>query len=237
MAMFDFNNVNVEVSNGSAKRLSANKVHNVILKEVTPELKDTVNGPNNTLKLVFEGVDGEDKGAIFEHIVFEPRPEDAKGKIFDDGSVGVAPIEELQYFIRHFLMAVSPAYADFINSGAQEKYNSWNDWRKAIIKYAQQGIDKPVQIKLFGRISEKDGRTYVNACFPRYFVGSKKDGGRFMRTQLIGHDLKMTSKYDTDQIARTANQMAATPTSMPTITNQAEDTAAARSAELAQIVL
>ncbi len=238
MAMFDFNNVNVEVSNGSTQRLAANKVHNVILKDVALELKETKNGPSNIIRILFEGVDGEDKGATFEHLVFEPRPEDFKGMEFEGGGTGASGVERLQYFLRHFLMAVSPAYKQFIETpGTKETYASWEAWRQSVLKFAKQGIGKPVQIKLFGRIDEKDGRTYVNATFPTYFLGTKKDGGRFMRTQFIGHDLKMVSKYDTDQIAKTANQMAAKPTSMPTLTNQAEDTAAERSAELAQIIL
>lgn len=224
MSMFDFSEVNnIQEAGNTSKKLKANAIHKVVISSLVSEQMATVNGPSNVLKITFTGIEGDSEGATYEHILFEPKPEDKQGKVFDDGSIGVSPLQNRLAFVRQFLTAVSPAYAEYIKGGAVERYASWIEWRAAIVKFATPAMNskKPFEIKLFGTISESNGNRYVNASLPSFFLGKKRTGELFSKCTLFGHNLSFSQKWEKDQLAKTEAAEQAVPSAMPDLTSNA----------------
>ena len=205
---FSFNTT-AGASQSSAKpRLAGNDIYNV--KFDGCEIVDIkgVKDPDKVykvIKLKFSNGDG-----IYEHTVFEPRPEDftrtENEYTSKDGKKEKIPqpsgVENMMLLFKHAIDSIAPSIGKEIDNGTKNLgAANWNDLRTLVAKILDSGKGKEVQIKLLKN-------TKGEATFPGYFSGITKEGKAYVRNNFIGDKLA----FSTYEITRINNEANAKPT-------------------------
>jgi len=189
-------------------KLVGNSIHTV--KFAGCELKDVqgvkeVDKVYRQLILKFENEDG-----VFEHTVWEPKPEDFQRKDSEiknkNGMMEKIPnpsgVETMMLLFKHVIDSVNPTVAKQIDN--KEKSlgaPNWESLRTLVSKILDVGKGTTTKIKL---LKNKNGE----AVFPGFFSGLTKEGKAYIRNNFIGDKISFSS-YEADRIKKEA---AATPT-------------------------
>lgn len=215
-------------------QLEGNKIYNVKFDGAEATELQGKKDPSmvyKVLKLKFSNDEG-----VFEHMIFEPRQEDAErrqsttssGETFENPS----NIESMMLLLKHTIDAVVPNVGKQIDEGtANLSATGWDALRKKIVEILKPGIGTETKIKL---VTDKNN----NARFPGFFASLARETNKpYIRTNFIGEKVAFSS-YEMDRINKAAN---AKPTDMKDdimdfdVATPAEDTSLDLGFEVAEL--
>ena len=201
---FNFN-ITAGASQSTSSQLEGNKIHEV---KFTEALVDDITAKDGTvykvLKLRFSNSEG-----MFEHTVFQPRPEDAQRRenTAGDGTKYMSPsrVEDMMMLFKHAIDAIVPEIGRKIDSGEQQiNVKGWDNLRKSMAEILNQGKGVETKIKLM-----KNKQGYPT--FPGFFTGLDRDTkAPYVRNNFIGNRVAFSS-WEANRIKQAE---AATPTAM-----------------------
>lgn len=197
--------------NTSKPRLESNSIHKVKLEKVEALDIDGVKTAGAVYKVVkfrFSNDDG-----YYEHTVFELKPEDftrTKKTITDKKTNKEILIEQpsnyenLTLFLKHLIDAFVPEVGAKIDKKEINlSANSWDDFRKLIVKIFEKGVNRTSNIKL---METKDGEPRL----PGFFSGLTKDGVAYVKNNFAGDKVA----FESYELTRINNKNSATPSSV-----------------------
>lgn len=186
MSNFNFNTAEIVGNSISKKSFKACEIHDVVfVKAEERDVKKKDGSVSKALAFTFEGYTDENKNCVFEHVIWEPTEKD-----FEERSSQYGPqpkgIQNIMATIKHILLNISEAFADADSKGKGISAPTWDALRKEVVRYSKQGINKKMQIKLFGRVYENR----LLPCFPSFVLGISKEGGQlYMKSNFVGEKL------------------------------------------------
>lgn len=185
-------------------RLAGNDI--CVVKFAGCELKDVqgVKEPEKVFKqliLKFENEDG-----VFEHTVWEPRPEDFARRETEfknkEGKTEKIPqpsnVESMMLLFKHAIDTINPTVAKQIDN--KEKSlgaSNWDDLRKLVSTILDKGKGTVTKIKLLKNTKTQE------AVFPGFYAGLTKEGIAYVRNNFIGDKVSF-STYETTRIKNEA---------------------------------
>ena len=207
---FNFNATAGSSQSTSKPRLKGNDIYTVKFDEC--EVKDItgVKDPTLTYKTLVIKFSNED--GVFEHTVFEPRPEDfSRGENEITTKTGkkekipqTSGVENMMLLFKHAIDAINPTIAQQIDNGTKSLgAANWEDLRKLVAKILDAGKGVSTQIKL---LNNSKGEP----IFPGYFAGLTKpdpvtgESRAYIRNNFIGGKLAF-SAYEKTRITNEAN--------------------------------
>jgi len=201
---FNFNELSeISAVNEVKSVLAGNTIHKVTFEgceSVNYEDKKDASHTFKVLRIKFSNDQG-----YFTHTIWEPQPED-----FQDTETpykNPSRFKSMMQLIRHLIVAVDPElFKKIASKELTLNAETWDGFRKNVVEATKASVGKEVEIKLF---YNKKGEP----CFPVYFLNYRKDGGLYMSTNFIGHNLAFTPK-EMEAIKR---QAAAAPTTIDMI--------------------
>lgn len=215
MSDFSFSGTAGTSQSTAKPKLAGNAIVDVVFDGC--EIKDVVGvkDPTITYKQLILKFSNED--GVFEHTVWEPKPEDfnRKERDFTDktGKPGKilepSGVESMMLFFKHAIDAINPKLALAIDN--KEKVltaPNWDALRTTVSKALDFGKGTKVKIKL---LKNKDGE----AIFPGFFAGLTKEKVAYIKNNFIGPKVAFTSY----EVTRIQNEGKAKPTA----TNQFAD--------------
>lgn len=185
----------------SKPRLEGNDIYTV--KFDGCEIKDVqgVKDPTAVYKQIILKFINDD--GVFEHTVWEPRPEDFNRRETDakDSKTGLpikikqpSNVESMMLLFKHAADTLNPAIAKQIDS--KEKNLSapnWDALRKLVMQILDAGKGKETKIKLLK--NTKTGEAQI----PGFYAGLTKEGVAYVKNNFIG-DKVAFSTYELDRI-------------------------------------
>jgi len=190
-------------------RLAGNNIHDV--KFAGCEIKD-VQGVKDTsivykqLILKFENEDG-----VFEHTVWEPRPEDFQRRETEfknkDGKIEKIPqpsnVESMMLLFKHAIDSVNSTVAKEIDAKTKNlSASTWLELRALVAAILDKGKGTPTRIKLLKNSKSEE------AVFPGFFAGLTKEGVAYVKNNFIGQKVA----FSTYELQRINNEATAKPT-------------------------
>lgn len=199
-------------SQSTAKpKLEGNNIHTVKFTGASSEDIKGVKEPDKVfkvLKLKFENDNG-----VFEHTIFEPKPDDFKRNTREatrkDGTkfeiIQPSNVENMMLFFKHAIDAINPVIAAKIDK--KEKSLGAKDWdnlRELIITILEKGKNTEVNIKL---LKNKKGEAIFPNC-----TAISKDGVVYVNNNIIGSTTSSKINFSPYEVERIKKENNAAPT-------------------------
>lgn len=202
MDNFSFGNTAGASQSTSKPRLAGNNIYNVTFEGC--EIKDVVGVKDPTalykqLVLRFGNEDG-----IFEHTVWEPKPEDFVRKdseFVKNGKAEKIPqpsgVETTLLLFKHAMDVINPTVAKAIDEQKKQlTAPNWDELRLLVVKILDAGKGTKTTIKL---LKNKAGE----AVFPGFFTGLTKEGKPYIKNNFIGPKVAF-STFEAEKIKKEA---------------------------------
>lgn len=177
-------------------KLEGNNIYEV--KFAGCELKDIqgVKDPEKVFKQIILKFENED--GVFEHTVWEPRPEDFDRRVTErpnqktgkvDKITQPSNVESMMLLFKHLIDAVAPVTGKKIDEKqASLGAPNWDALRKLVEEIFTKSNSKGVNTKI-KLLKNKEGE----AIFPGYFAGLTKEGLPYVKNNFIGSKIAFSS--------------------------------------------
>lgn len=214
MSSFSFETTAGASQSTTKPRLSGNHIYSVTFDGCEIQDIKGVKDPDKifkVLKIKFSNEDG-----IFEHTVFEPKPEDKDRGVskYTDKSTGEektipqpANTESMLLLLKHMIDAINPSIAKEIDNGTKKLgAKDWDGLRELVSKILNVGKGTTTKIKL---LKKNTGE----AQFPGFFASISQEGKAYIRNNFIGEKIAFTSYEKT----RVEKEESASPTKISSL--------------------
>lgn len=207
MEGFSFNNTAGTSQSTAQPKLAGNAIYDVTFDGCEIKDIDGVKDPTAKYKNLIIKFKNED--GVFEHTVWEPRPDDFNRRETEfkdkDGKINKIPqpsnVESMMLLFKHVIDSVNPKVAEAIDK--KEKSlgaANWDDLRTLIVKILDPMKDKGIKVKIKLLKNTKSG----DAVFPGFFAGLTKEGVAYVKNNFIGPKVAFTT-YEIQRIQNEAN--------------------------------